>query len=213
MEYKVEKLATGIYLYKNTLPDSVDLPKMLEDALSANTTFKKWSPARVGDQEERHDVRNCVDFKVGKLDIWPVNSKNKDIAEIYNTVNEIIHKCKSHYEPLHDIYCNWQQVINFVRYGEDQWFDTHPDHGPTFTCILSSVLYLNDDYEGGELWFKEFDLKVKPERGDHFLFPSNYIYRHQAMPVIGGIKYSAVTMFDWTDRFQQASGKLRRKDY
>lgn len=213
MEYEFEKLATGIYLYKNTIPEDIDLPKMLEDALSVESNYKKWSPARVGDHEERHDVRNCVDFKMGKLDVWPINSKNKDIAEIYNVTNDIIHKCKAHYEPLHDINCQWQQVINFIRYGEGQWFDTHPDHGPTFTCILSSVLYLNDDYEGGELWFKEFDLKVKPKRGDHFLFPSNYIYRHQAMPVTGGIKYSAVTMFDWSDRFQQPGGKLRRKDY
>ena len=213
MEYEVEKIATGIYLYKNTLPSDLDVPKMLETALSKESTFRKWTPATVNDHESKPEIRNCVDFKIGKLDVWPVNSKNEDIAAIYNSVNSVIHKCKDHYEPLHKIHCQWQQVINFIKYGEGEWFTTHPDSGPAFTCTLSSCLYLNDDYEGGELWFEEFDIKVKPKRGDHFLFPSNYIYRHQAMPVTGGVKYSAVTMFDWNDRFQQTNGKLRRKDY
>jgi len=213
MEYEVEKIATGIYLYKNTLPSDLDVPKMLETALSKESAFRKWTPATVNDHESKPEIRNCVDFKIGKLDVWPVNSKNEDLAAIYNSVNSVIHKCKDHYEPLHGLHCQWQQVINFIKYGEGEWFTTHPDAGPAFTCTLSSCLYLNDDYEGGELWFEEFDIKVKPKRGDHFLFPSNYIYRHQAMPVTGGIKYSAVTMFDWTDRFQQTAGKLRRKDY
>jgi hypothetical protein len=211
MNYEFEKLAVGIYLYKNTIPADLDIPSMLESSLDGSTTFRKWNRARVGDAEELIQHRKCVDFKIGKLDCWPINSKNKDLAAIWNPVNSILHECKDHYEPIHKLRCEWQQVINFVRYGEGEFFNTHPDHGPTFTCTLSSVLYLNDDYEGGELWFEEFDLTVKPKRGDHFLFPSNYIYRHRAMPVSGGIKYSAVTMFDYTDRYHEKN--IRRKDY
>jgi predicted 2-oxoglutarate/Fe(II)-dependent dioxygenase YbiX len=212
MEFKFEKLAPCIYLYKKVIPDDIDIPKLLEDVLVDGTGYRKWSLAKVGDNQIT-DHRRCVDFKVGKLDVWPINSKNKELAVIYNTVNDAIHSCKSHYEPLHEVYCTWQQVINFVRYGEGQYFKTHPDDGPNFTCTLSSVLYLNDDYEGGELRFEEFDLTVKPEKGDHFLFPSSYAYRHQAMPVTGGVKYSAVTMFAWDDKFQTENGKLRKKDY
>lgn len=211
MRYEFEKLATGIYLYRDTLPSSSNIPEMLEKAIDGRTPYREWQAARVGEHELNNDHRKCRDFKVGKVDVWPINSKNKDLAEIYNIVNTAIHECKEHYEPLHQLRCNWQQVINFVRYGEGEFFNTHPDHGPSFTCTLSSVMYLNDDYEGGELWFEEFDLMVKPKKGDHFLFPSNYIYRHKAMPVTSGIKYSAVTMFDYSDKYHQK--QIRRKDY
>ena len=61
-------------------------------------------------------------------------------------------------------------------------------------------MYLNDEYEGGELFFPYFDLKFKPEAGDIVLFPSTFIWAHAALPVESGLKYSAVTMFDYNDK-------------
>lgn len=61
-------------------------------------------------------------------------------------------------------------------------------------------MYLNDDYEGGELWFPLLDLTIKPEAGDAVFFPSTYIYAHAAKQVTSGTKYAAVTMFDYNDR-------------
>ena len=48
---------------------------------------------------------------------------------------------------------------------------------------LSILAYLNDDYEGGELFFDKLNLKIKPKAGDLYLFPSSYVYSHAAMPV------------------------------
>jgi predicted 2-oxoglutarate/Fe(II)-dependent dioxygenase YbiX len=61
------------------------------------------------------------------------------------------------------------------------------------------VGYLNDDYEGGELFFDKLNLKIKPQAGDLYLFPSSYIYSHAAMPVTDGTKYSIVTMLDYLE--------------
>jgi hypothetical protein len=61
------------------------------------------------------------------------------------------------------------------------------------------VIYLNDDYEGGELWFPYLDIKFKPQAGDIILFPSTFIYAHSSLKVTSGTKYSAVTMFDYND--------------
>ena len=91
------------------------------------------------------------------------------------------------------------EAINFVRYGECQHFAVHTDHGFSYTCTVSSVIYLNDDYEGGELYFPYLNITLKPEAGDIVMFPSTYIYAHASMPVKSGIKYSAVTMFDYND--------------
>ena len=55
--------------------------------------------------------------------------------------------------------------------------------------------------EGGELYFRLQNLNVKPEEGDLFIFPSNYMYPHRAMPVKSGTKYSIVTMLDYNKKF------------
>jgi hypothetical protein len=67
-------------------------------------------------------------------------------------------------------------------------------------------MYLNDEYEGGELWFPYLDITFKPSYGDIVFFPSTYIYAHASKPVSSGTKYSAVTMFDWNDRTHQNYG-------
>ena len=64
---------------------------------------------------------------------------------------------------------------------------------------LSSLFYLNDDYEGGELYFDKFNLKIKPKAGDLYLFPSTYLFSHASLPVTEGTKYSIVTMLDYLE--------------
>ena len=74
--------------------------------------------------------------------------------------------------------------------------DAYPKHydGPTrLGRHISAILYLNDDYEGGELYFPLFDITIKPMKGMLILFPSNYAYQHEALPVTAGTKYAIVT--------------------
>jgi hypothetical protein len=59
---------------------------------------------------------------------------------------------------------------------------------------------LNDDYEGGELYFPRFDLTIKPKKGDIIISPSNYIYEHASQDMINGTKYAVVVMTDYNDR-------------
>jgi predicted 2-oxoglutarate/Fe(II)-dependent dioxygenase YbiX len=77
----------------------------------------------------------------------------------------------------------------------------HHDHGFSYNCTVSVVCYLNDDYEGGELSFRLQDLKIKPKAGDMYVFPSNFMYPHIAEKVTGGIKYSLVTMLDYSAKY------------
>jgi Rps23 Pro-64 3,4-dihydroxylase Tpa1-like proline 4-hydroxylase len=79
------------------------------------------------------------------------------------------------------------------KYEVGEYYDTHIDDIPSkqFDRILSIVIYLNDDYEGGELEFPF--LKYKPTQGSGILFPSNWMYPHKSLPVIKGTKYSLVT--------------------
>jgi predicted 2-oxoglutarate/Fe(II)-dependent dioxygenase YbiX len=93
------------------------------------------------------------------------------------------------------------EAFNFVKYeGAGTHFKIHADHGPTYVTTVSIVVYLNDDYEGGEIWFPRFDLTHKPKAGDIVVFPSTYIYEHASQDMVSGTKYSVVIMSDYNDR-------------
>ena len=57
---------------------------------------------------------------------------------------------------------------------------------------MSTVLFLNDDFEGGEFVFPELKIRVRPEPGMLICFPSTHEYLHGVEPVSKGTRYSMV---------------------
>lgn len=209
---KLNNVSTGIFLYKNAIQKEDNIPKRIENFILNNKNRDKdllpddWKLALVRNQEYVPEKRDCFDFKISKMliDLLPDN-EYEDIKSIYYLVHDAIQKnlaeyCKEY--KIEDILypkMEFMEAINFVKYKKGQHFGIHPDHGHTYTCTISSVMYLNDDYEGGELWFPFFDLLIKPEIGDIVFFPSTYLYAHTSLPIVSGTKYSAVTMFDYQE--------------
>lgn len=66
----------------------------------------------------------------------------------------------------------------------------HIDYNEAQSADLSYsiVLYINDDYDGGELHFRKFDLSVKPSAGSAIIFPSSAPYYHESIPTTRGDK-------------------------
>lgn len=57
---------------------------------------------------------------------------------------------------------------------------------------FSVLLYANEDFEGGALYFHNFDIKLKPSRGMLIAFPSDHRYLHAAEETISGSRYAVV---------------------
>lgn len=55
--------------------------------------------------------------------------------------------------------------------------------------VYSLCTYLNDDYEGGELYFPNQDITIKPKAGSLVMFPSQMPYVHEVKPVTNGVRY------------------------
>jgi len=87
--------------------------------------------------------------------------------------------------------------IDLLKYQEDHFYAFHVDGGKSFERTLSCVLFLNNDYEGGELCFKNtFDdemLAIKPNPGTVVIWPSNMLFPHAVKPVTKGTRYSIVS--------------------
>lgn len=89
--------------------------------------------------------------------------------------------------------------IRFNKYEEGTRMRVHCDHIhsmfdgerkgiPTITVLGA----LNDDYEGGELLFWE-SKKIELPAGSLAIFPSNFLYPHEVLPVTKGVRHSFVS--------------------
>jgi predicted 2-oxoglutarate/Fe(II)-dependent dioxygenase YbiX len=97
------------------------------------------------------------------------------------------------YARKHDIDELYHENYNMLKYQTGQEYRAHADGFTDSGRSVSAIIYLNNDYEGGELEFVNFNIKLKPEPGMLILFPSNYAYSHIAHPVKSGTKYALVT--------------------
>ena len=73
------------------------------------------------------------------------------------------------------------------------YLDGSPGKYPWRHC--GGVLYLNDDYLGGETTFPNFNLIVKPEAGKLVIFSSDLEHRHGVLPVHDSDRYTMPIWF------------------
>lgn len=89
------------------------------------------------------------------------------------------------------------ESIQCVRYKRGQRFRAHFDGGVNLPRLATYLLYLNDDFEGGETYFPMLDMSVAPKAGSclrfancdregRVLWPS----QHGGLPVTSGVKYA-----------------------
>jgi hypothetical protein len=87
--------------------------------------------------------------------------------------------------------------IKVAKYNTGKGMGPHCDaedpSGTGENLKYSLVCYLNDDYEGGEIYFKNQDIKIKPKAGSLVLFPSVHPYLHESLPVTKGNKIMFTT--------------------
>lgn len=108
---------------------------------------------------------------------------------IYDTLNDVLASVGAHYSNTLNIPLGKQAPISISKYYSGSGMGPHTDAGPI--AHLSAVLYLNDNYEGGELAFPNHDIVVKPSAGSIIMFPSIEPYVHDPRNVISGEKYIA----------------------
>jgi hypothetical protein len=81
----------------------------------------------------------------------------------------------------------------------DKELHTGPDAGkpndfPYYD--IAGLFYINDDYEGGELYFPNQGIQFKPKAGAAYFFPGDMNYIHGVTEIKSGIRYTVP--FFWT---------------
>jgi hypothetical protein len=200
-DIEVINLDYGIHLYRNAIKkdECEKIINTLEEQIALNIPGIEWRGAQVNAKEDHGYVRNCVDLKYKRSNLGKHMPFNQGLFDIHESVDNSLDKCLNHYENLWNLKMYYKEAFNFIKYLPGKYFKVHGDHGPYYACTISAVVYLNDNYEGGELEFTRQELKFKPQAGDIVMFPSNYVYEHASLEVFSGTKYSVVIMTDYND--------------
>ena len=84
---------------------------------------------------------------------------------------------------------DWFQIVKWPpSIGQKLHFDTQSSR-----TTLSSIIYLNNDFEGGETYFEDGTI-FKPKPGRALYFDGNY-HKHGVKPISKGTRYTVATWY------------------
>jgi predicted 2-oxoglutarate/Fe(II)-dependent dioxygenase YbiX len=185
----MNQLTDYIQVFEDTIP------KELCDAiLKEFSAEEEWIETIVDGGKARPDIRSAETIVIS----YPhVIEKNVDIRkkidlEIFNAAASAIKKYNKKF-PLATI--QEDSGYELLRYKEGQFYRQHTDSFKDSPRAVSCSFALNDDYEGGEWGFFNREKIIKVPKGAVVMFPSNFMYPHEIMPVTKGTRYSIITWF------------------
>jgi hypothetical protein len=181
----IDEIYPKIVYYKNIFDEDIDFVDLVEkdDLDDDSSIIKKWKPWNSSD--------NLTVFGSQKF-VSAYEFLNETLLshKIVKMLDFAIRSCSKEYSLRYGVDLGRLAPLSISKYFKGNSMGSHTDsyNGDT-SAMLSIVLYLNDNYEGGELFFKKQNIKIKPEKNSLVAFPSVEPYFHESLPIISGTKY------------------------
>jgi hypothetical protein len=120
-----------------------------------------------------------------------------------------------HYLELHDLVDKYNMLVKYAieeKFGYTVWMrppcivrwipgclqEPHADKqlndgtpNPFPTYDINSVIYWNDDFEGGEFYYKDHNIDLKIEAGMAVAHPGDVHYLHGVKPITSGVRWTS----------------------
>ncbi|MCF0064402.1 2OG-Fe(II) oxygenase [Dyadobacter chenwenxiniae] len=200
---------TGIVLVAGASGDLPEIPSKRDPELLAIEKYKKKSIKLIPDFFSRNECLEIIDYtesrngyfkstvtdKNGEVKIdgsrtsYSINLSSRELSlypVIRDRTADMLKVRKSHIEGL-----------QCVRYASGQWFNPHLDTNDKLRRRHTLLVYLNEDFSGGETYFPELMLKISPSTGKalHFMNEDSRgnilpFSLHAGLPVQNGVKYA-----------------------
>lgn len=183
MQNKTE-IYPKIFLFEDFLTD--EEAKAIYDYCES-ATEQEWQSHYIKDQTKKAATFFPDDLEKQKEFINNVNSFWSDkILEISD--EKLVGDLHKRLDLIEDptVY-RFNQPRNIQRQlPEGDNLKVHADRGEGNPIVFAIVIYVNDNYEGGEIYFPQHDFQVKPPAKSLLLFPGTDDYLHGVMRVSSG---------------------------
>jgi hypothetical protein len=194
MKKNIEEISDGIFLVKGYI--SKDTAKFLIDAIAPYLVETPRYNIYGGPMGEHLVNPDSVShYKDSSEYNMAIDIYNGLIFSINNIVSEKFkeqHKVKSYFfscmlpGSLNDIHMdNHHEDENGIIHVREKYISNK-----------SGLLYLNDEYQGGELVFPKQGISIKPEAGSLIFFEGDYIKPHGVNQIVSGSRYNLVTFYE-----------------
>ena len=155
---------------------------------------KEWYDAMVGGGVKKDNVRKC---QIAHISLKEVISKNEEIRKKIDTLvfDKAGGAASQYIQEFPHCNISTDSGYDLLRYKEGGFYTIHTDNYKDRPRTVAMSLMLNDDYDGGEIAFFEREHIIKPSAGSVVIFPANFMYPHEIMPVLSGTRYAIITWF------------------
>lgn len=198
--YKVEKVHDQLYIIHEFLTED-EQGKLLKFAQDA--TQEEWEAEYLG------NLRKQMMDKYGEDDLDKLEAEGKVIINKewsdrrlaahtkYPNETQAICDRVNQFFGGQQLFTRSFSIIQ--RHQPGEFMKEHVDNDYNSNLIFAGVAYLNDDYYGGELFFRTLNIRLKPPARSLALFSTKKDYLHGIQAVLTGPTRYAMPCFIWTD--------------
>ena len=184
-----------------------------EYRLSGKIDLNQW-PLVIEDFLSQENLAIIKSFIDNNPSVWPnlsagdywqgrslyhnsiINKAVKDI--MLDSMNQITAKIEEH-SGFTKLYSDclsmtrWPSGYELIPHADGEEPDNSPHIFPW--RLFGSVIYINDDYEGGEIYYPRLGLSMKPKSGMLAIHPGTLDFLHGVRPVTSGVRYTIASFF------------------
>jgi hypothetical protein len=121
------------------------------------------------------EIYNLIDFYIDKMKLFLQDSFNVELTK----------------RP--PVIIRWFTGLEQRPHADKQLNDGSPNPFPTYD--INSLFYYNDNYTGGELYYPQYDLEIKPSPGLAVAHPGDVNYLHGVKAVLSGERFTTPSFY------------------
>jgi hypothetical protein len=121
------------------------------------------------------EIYNLIDFYIDKMKLFLQDSFNVELTK----------------RP--PVIIRWFTGLEQRPHADKQLNDGSPNPFPTYD--INSLFYYNDNYTGGELYYPQYDLEIKPSPGLAVAHPGDVNYLHGVKTVLSGERFTTPSFY------------------
>jgi 2OG-Fe(II) oxygenase superfamily len=184
--------AEQIYYYTDVIDNPhqlVDLIESTNDSLTTSDAIQPWITWSSSD-----DPTDIFGYRKN-IDHHRYESSSEQVKLAYSKINDALQAVAQDVQQRSGISIPSPRPAGISKYITGGYMGSHVDVREGTNPSFSAVMYLNDDYIGGDLFFGNQNIKIKPKAGSMIVFPSVPPFYHESLPIISGEKY--ISPFFW----------------
>jgi hypothetical protein len=209
--FNIEKIHDSIWVFKNAVKDSQEVLEYLRDTKTWNDWYTFGTMANGtenGYSFNNFPTQSEWDNKINEF--YPNTIQKGDPLYFEKTIDNLFYETTKLYLTENNIelsnwmYLPWNVAKYYANSQHPYIMHHHTDfqrelsYAPGIKFAITAVVYLNDNYEGGEVDFRFVDNDInitkedytyKPGAGDIVVFLSGHPHYHGVRSVTSGEKY------------------------